>query len=146
MLYEVITVGSLIVTVVASAESGEAGSAVTESGGIYTVKRGDTLFDIARRFGTSVEALASYNDIGSDRVIYVGQELLIHEPSVSEESVTESPPPESGNAAYTVQPGDSLSRIARRHGVALELLLSVNQISQPNLIRSGLVLTRNNFV
>ncbi|MBC7264245.1 MAG: LysM peptidoglycan-binding domain-containing protein [Chloroflexi bacterium] len=47
----------------------------------YVVQAGDTLSDIAKRFGTSVDALAAANDIANVSLIYVGQKLLLLPPS-----------------------------------------------------------------
>lgn len=43
----------------------------------YTVRAGDTLYQIATRFGTSVQALAQVNNLWSYSAIYTGQQLLI---------------------------------------------------------------------
>ncbi len=50
-----------------------------------------------------------------------------------------APPPAA--QTYTVQPGDTLYRIARRFGVTMAALVAANQISDPNKIRAGQVLT-----
>ena len=47
------------------------------AGGSYTVRRGDTLWAIARRFGTTVGRLASLNDISNPNLIYPGQVLRL---------------------------------------------------------------------
>lgn len=44
---------------------------------VYTVKKGDTLSEIAKRYGTTVSKLADLNDIKNVNLIYVGQELII---------------------------------------------------------------------
>ena len=43
----------------------------------YTVQAGDTLWDLARKFGTSVEAITRLNDLDDPSKIYVGQRLRI---------------------------------------------------------------------
>ena len=43
----------------------------------YIVQRGDTLWGIANRYGTTVEALVQINGISNPNLIYVGQKLLI---------------------------------------------------------------------
>lgn len=45
---------------------------------IYTVKEGDTLWAISRRFGCTVGQLQSWNNISDPNRIYVGQTLTIH--------------------------------------------------------------------
>lgn len=44
---------------------------------IYTVRQGDTLYSIARRYGTSVENLVRFNYLASPELNYVGQPLVV---------------------------------------------------------------------
>ena len=93
----------------------------------YTVQAGDTLSGIAARFGTTVAELVSLNNISDPNLIYVGQVLKI---------------PSSGNSSrtYTVQAGDTLSYIAAKFGTTVANLVTLNNISDPNLIYVGQVL------
>jgi polysaccharide deacetylase family sporulation protein PdaB len=102
----------------------------------YTVRSGDTLYSIARRYNTTVAQLASLNNISNPNLIRVGQVLTI--PGSSGGST--SPPP-SSSVTYTVRSGDTLSSIARRYNTTVARLASVNNLSNPNLIRVGQVLT-----
>lgn len=87
----------------------------------YTVVRGDTLSQIARRFGCTVDEIAEINRIPNVNLIYPGQRLEIcREPQV-----------------YTVRRGDTLWAIARRYGVSLQWLIRENGIADPNLIYPG---------
>lgn len=45
---------------------------------IYTIKRGDTLTDIAYRYGVSVESIAKLNDIKNPNLIFAGERLRIN--------------------------------------------------------------------
>ena len=93
----------------------------------YTVRPGDTLWAIARRFGTTIEALVQANDIPDPNLIYPGQVLTI--PGRGEMQAT-----------YTVRPGNTLWAIARRFGTTVQELVSLNGIADPNLIYPGQVL------
>jgi LysM repeat protein len=108
---------------------------VAEAGGYsctyYTVRRGDTMYSIARRYGTTVQAIAQANGIVNPSRIYVGQVLCIPSAPV--------PPPPSG-VYYTVQRGDNLFRIARRFGTTVWAIAVANNISNPSLIYRGQVL------
>ena len=97
------------------------------SGTTYVVQAGDTLSGIAARFGTTVAELVSLNNISDPNLIYVGQVLKI---------------PSSGNSSrtYTVQAGDTLSYIAAKFGTTVANLVTLNNISDPNLIYVGQVL------
>ena len=106
----------------------------TQPGTAYTVQRGDTLSRIARRFNTSVAAIQTANGIDDPRRLRPGQELVI--PGDSAGTATTAPPsPAGGGAAtgdgqtYTVRSGDTLSRIASRHGTTVAALREANGIS-----------------
>lgn len=99
----------------------------------YTVRPGDTLSAIARRFGTSVQALAQLNLIPNPSLIYAGQVLCL--PAQS------SPPPPGGcQDTYTVRRGDTLIALARRFDTSVQMLAQLNGICNPNLIYAGQVL------
>ena len=107
----------------------------------YVVKPGDTLSAIARSFNTTVPAIAAANGITNPNLIYAGQTLVI--PSGSEPPPTPEPPPQpppSTDCAYTVQRGDTLSRIAVKFNTTVAQLVALNGISNPNLIFAGQVL------
>jgi len=99
---------------------------------IYIVRWGDTLFSIANRFGTTVEALMAANGLTSP-LIYVGQRLTI--PS-STSIVTQE-----RSTGYVVRYGDTLYSIARRFGVAVEALMRANGLYNPHFIYVGQKLT-----
>lgn len=92
--------------------------------GTHVVRRGDSLYSIARRYGTSVAQLRAANGLGSD-VIYPGQELRIR------------PGSRDGLPKYRVTPGDTLSGIAASHRVRLATLLRVNGLTSRSTIYPG---------
>lgn len=105
----------------------------------YIVARGDTLKALANRFGTTMDVLASLNNIKNYNLIYQGQRLTV--PNKSTTPVTPPPPPPSSGTTYTVQKGDTLRKIADRHGVTVSDILAVNpQIKNANLIYVGQVI------
>lgn len=81
----------------------------------YTVQRGDTLFSIANRFGTTVVAIRSDNNLTSD-FLYVGQQLII----VSAQPM---------NTIHTVQRGDTLFSIANRYNTTVAAIKSANNLT-----------------
>src|SRR5690606_32414818 len=112
-----------------------AASAQTSGGctAYHTVQRGDTLYAIARRYGASMEHIQAFNGIVNPNVIYVGQRLCVWDNS-------QNPYPQPDDGSYIVQRGDTLYAIARRFGMNLYQLASINAIWNPNLILAGQVL------
>ena len=92
----------------------------------YIVQAGDTLSEIAQRFGTTYQSLAAINNIADPNRIYPGQEIVID--GAASEASTEY---------YTIQPGDTLSGIAERYGTSYQYLAYINGISDPNKIYAG---------
>lgn len=101
--------------------------------GYYTVKFGDTLNSISRVYGVSVQALMAANNIYNPNLIYAGQTLCI--PG----SAPVPPPPPCGTY-YTVQWGDTLSKIAARYGTTVQAIMYANNIANPNWIYAGMIL------
>lgn len=94
----------------------------------YTVLPGDSLFSIAQRFGTTISALQSTNNLTTD-VIFPGQVLLIPSTPYNPPPSGPAPPPGPGTTIYTVQPGDTLFLIARQFNTTLKRLRELNNIA-----------------
>ena len=92
---------------------------------VYTVKKGDTLFSIGKKFGIEVKKIADYNKISSSSKLRPGQVLRI-------------PIPDSHK--YVVRPKETLWRIARRYGVSVDLLAEINGLADPTKLEVGQVL------
>ena len=97
----------------------------------YTIKRGDTLWGISRRYGVSVKNIINWNNIQNSNLIYPGQRLILYGNYSSSNS---------GNVYYTVQRGDTLWRIARRYRTCPIRIARINGIRNPNLIYPGQIL------
>ncbi len=91
---------------------------------IYEIKRGDTLWLVARRFGMTVAQVANANGFSQSSQLVVGQALVI-------------PTPEH---VYVVQPGDTLGDIALRLHTSVTDLAQYNALVDPNQISAGQVL------
>ena len=100
---------------------------VQSSNTTYIVQAGDTLSEIAQRFGTTYQHLAAINGISNPNIIHVGDRIVI-------DGVVSA---QSSDEYYTVQPGDTLSGIAERYGTSYQYLAYINGISDPNKIYVG---------
>ena len=108
---------------------------------MYYVHSGDSLYRIAHNHGISLSTLLEWNHLSVDSIIHPGQGLMVSEGSSSstEEAEETSSSSESTETTYTVQPGDGLWRIAKNHGLTLDELKSINQLTS-NIIQPGQVL------
>jgi polysaccharide deacetylase family sporulation protein PdaB len=98
---------------------------------IYTVQPGDTLYSIARLYGSTIQAIVDANNILNPNLIYPGSVILIP----VEEEYLETPP---GSLIYTVQPGDTLYIISLLLKVSIQRILELNDIPDPSLIYPGM--------
>jgi murein DD-endopeptidase MepM/ murein hydrolase activator NlpD len=97
--------------------------------GAYTVAPGDTLFEIAQRFGVSLDELIALNQISDPSLIQVGQVLLI--PSTTATLAT------LPTSLVQARPGDTLLTVAQRYDQGVEMLAAVNGISATTRLFPG---------
>lgn len=102
------------------------------------VRRGDTLWELARNHRTTVAALAAANGLRPDQSLRPGLKLRLPDArseatAFSAAGVAVEPVPGS----YTIVSGDSLWLIAKRFGTTVERLLSLNQLSRRARLRPG---------
>lgn len=97
-----------------------------EGGNTYTVKSGDSLWSIAKKYNVSVDELKKANNLTSN-VLRINQVLFI--PTKKEE--------ESGNyIVYTVKSGDTLYSIAKNYNIAVSDIIELNKLSN-NILNLG---------
>jgi membrane-bound lytic murein transglycosylase D len=89
----------------------------------YNVRRGDSLWTLAKRYGTTVDRIKRDNSLSSD-TLSTGQSLVIRTGTV-------------GAGTYIVRSGDTLGKIADRNGVSLRALMSANGLSSRSTIYPG---------
>lgn len=102
---------------------------------IYTVRRGDTLWDIGRQYGVSVQQLASWNGISSRRYLRPGQKLNLWLDGGQEKLADANSKTEQGAVAYTVKKGDSLWLIAKKFNVTVKQLLAWNNLRKNSFLK-----------
>ena len=103
-----------------------------------TVRPSDTLSDIAARNNTDIATLRRLNNLGNVDTIHTGGLLALpnaEQPSGS--SILDPASLQTDEQIYVVQPGETLSEIARRKGLNLALLLEINQISAAQRLYAG---------
>lgn len=100
------------------------GSVVSVAGPrqVYTVKSGDTLTAIAKRFDMSVKELADANDIDPDKALRLGAKIK---------------GPATTSKAYAAQSGDTLTAIAKRFNVTLKALAAENNLKTTAAVKKG---------
>ena len=102
----------------------------------YTVKAGDTLYSLANRYGTTVDAIKSLNNLSSN-TLSIGQVLRI--PSSNSSGSTGGNTGSTNTITYTVKAGDTLWNIANRYGTTVDAIKSLNNLSS-NTLSIGQVL------
>lgn len=108
----------------------------TAAGDEVIVQRGDTLWDLARKHGTTVAALAALNQINDPSVIRIGQRIVLRPPPTTEAPPAPTPAA-SAPAIYVVRPGDTLWGIAVQFRTTVAALAQANRIADPSFIRTG---------
>lgn len=88
----------------------------------YTVKKGDSLTQIAKNYGTTVQTIKDLNKLTSN-TIYVGQRLTL--PNAARET--------GNSTTYTVKRGDTLSKIAKEHGTTVKAIKDANGLTSDTI-------------
>ena len=98
---------------------------IPSEGNTYTVKSGDTLYSIAKRYNVSVDELKRVNKLTSN-TLNINQELII--------------PNEITNTTYTVKSGDTLYSIARKYNTSVNEIKTLNNLTT-NTLSIGQILS-----
>lgn len=115
----------------------------TRSGGTYyTVKRGETLYSIAKRYGQDYRTIAKWNNLAPPYTLRAGQRLRVaatttqpkqisqgYSPSSSSSLPTSSP--QSKVVSHVVQAGDTIASVAQQYGYGVEKIAYWNGLSPP---------------
>lgn len=108
---------------------------------LYKVRKGDTLWSLARQFGTTVDEIARCNGIFDPNILNVDQILRIPINTNMDNN-------ENNNSVvpvfHIVQKGDTLWQIAKKHNVTVADLINLNKLTNPDLIYPEQVLIVKN--
>lgn len=106
----------------------------------YAVRRGDSLWSIARQSNTSIDRLARLNRIGRRDLLRVGQSIRLPIPNALPTQLSDAPS-KIRKIQYKVRRGDSLSRIAKKFRVRVSDIVQWNEIMPQRYLRPGQALT-----
>ncbi|BDZ37887.1 muramidase family protein [Microbacterium suwonense] len=118
-------------------------TAPAKSDRTHTVVRGDTVYAIARTYGTTVANIIAANGLGRSALIFPGQKLSVGPAAPAASPGSSAPAPASAPAApasaktHTVVRGDTLFGIARKHGTSVAVLLQANGLGTGSIIYPG---------
>lgn len=98
-----------------------------------TIRQGETLSEIALRYGVSVERLMQLNGLSDPSRVVAGETLVLRSPTSNRRSGGGA----AGGTTVLVRPGETLSEIADRHNVTVERLIQLNGIQNPSQLMAG---------
>jgi len=114
---------------------------------VHVVRRGDTLYSIARQMGTDTSTLARLNDMKVSDKLRAGQKLVVTAPTATKSGVAANSTSRAGagsgtaidgkKVTYTVRQGDTLYSVARLLQVTVSQLLSWNSLDKSGMIKPG---------
>lgn len=106
----------------------------------YTIQSGDTLWDLAKRFDTTVAELCELNGLNKDSVLQIGRVIDVptgdsKEMEITKETATLYQPStyEGVGQSYLIASGDSLSRIAKKFGTTVDALKAANSLTSDRI-------------
>lgn len=110
------------------------GVALPQNPGVHVVRRGETLTSVAHRYGIRVRDIAAWNDLRSRDLIYPGQKII-----VSLDATAKPPPVVSSGETFVhvVNRGETVSAIAARYGASCSAVLRTNGLSSRDRIYPG---------
>ncbi|WP_144475061.1 LysM peptidoglycan-binding domain-containing protein [Cytobacillus oceanisediminis] len=101
---------------------------------VYTVQSGDTLWKIAQKYGTTIDAIVKANNLDPAKYLYIGQKLTIP-------STTAPEPPAAQQVIHTVVSGDTLWKISVKYGTTIDAVVKANNLDPAKYLYIGQKLT-----
>nr|WP_245243584.1 LysM peptidoglycan-binding domain-containing protein [Mesobacillus selenatarsenatis] len=102
---------------------------------IHTVQSGDTLWKIAQKYGTTIDAIIKANNLDPAKYLYIGQKLTIP-------SLTPTPePPAVQPVVHTVVSGDTLWKISVKYATTIDAIVKANNLDPAKYLYIGQKLT-----
>jgi peptidoglycan DL-endopeptidase LytF len=101
----------------------------------YTIKSGDTLYNLAIKYNTTVEAIMRINPGIDPNNLQIGQKICIPGPGPGP-----GPSCPTGSFAYTVKSGDTIYKLAIEYNTTVEAIMRINPGIDPNNLRIGQII------
>lgn len=125
------------------------GSRISTGGKTVKVRRGDSLWKIARKYHLSVNDIRRWNHLGRSKLIKPGQILLLSEQQqvaktkkwVKTASLGSGSSTSAGGKTVKIRRGDSLWEVSRKHGLTVEQLCRWNGLKKGSILQPGQVLS-----
>jgi len=123
--------------------------AAPEAGGAITVQPGDTIHSLSQRYGVSAAALMQANGLSSPQALQAGQRLVIPRAGVAPAAPSRTvaatpaaaPAPAGSGTVHIVNPGETLSAVARKYGKSRDEIARANGVAPDHHVRIGERLT-----
>lgn len=94
---------------------------------IYTIKKGDNLYSIAKNYNITLDELINFNQQGST-LLHIGEQLLI--------PINNQTNNNNNNIQYVIKPGDTLYNIAKRYNTNVDEIKRINNLNT-NMLKIG---------
>ncbi len=106
----------------------------------HTVEKGDSFYTLSKKYGVSMKAIEAANPGVNPKKLKINQKLNIPAgrsaaaASAAATGATTAAASETGEAVYTVKTGDTLARIARRHGTTVNAIKATNNLTNDRIL------------
>ena len=118
--------GSTIQVPAHSGSTAKAAPRAARTTATHTVRSGETLYDIAARYGTTVPAIAKASGISPRAFIQPGQQLRLTTAAPAQGGTSTASAPKASGTTYRVQPGDTLLGLSVKYGRTVSALVKAN--------------------
>ncbi len=119
--------------------------AVAKASSLYTVKRGDTLSEVAAQHGVSMADLQRWNGKKVAGGLQTGTKIVVSDPGTKAPAstrVASASPAKAKVVKYKVKRGDNLTTIARKHDTTTQEILKLNGLKSPKVLPGAILVVR----
>jgi peptidoglycan lytic transglycosylase D len=106
----------------------------------HSVKRGETISEIADEYGVTQRELLTWNRLDSRGRIRIGQRIRVSSPEGRAAPAVEPPTERAAVKTHIVRRGDTLRGLAKRYGVSIQALREANGLTEREILKTGIAL------